>query len=126
MVSCLLVENDVSNRQLLAAMLRDLGIFCTEESAFEDAAQPSQEEQPTLILANASGTSAAQDFLRRNALIKTHQSHPLVILYSTTPNIDDMNSSIIAGASDFLVWPFDQNLLRFKLQQAGLILNAAA
>ncbi len=126
MVSCLLVEKNVTNRNRLAEMLREMGISCAEKSSFDEAKRSPLEKLPDLVLAEASAILGVQDFLRQLKAGGALQPLPVVFFYSTAPKIDDVNASIIAGASDFLVWPFDRNLLKFKLQQAGLYLEVAA
>jgi len=46
---------------------------------------------------------------------------PVVFLYANTPDTDVIGQSILQGAADVLMQPIDRELLRFKLQQAGLI-----
>ena len=38
----------------------------------------------------------------------------------------EMGESILNGASEFMMVPFDLDLLRFKLTQSGVLLSAAA
>ena len=124
MVSCLLVDQNGSERSRLAKMLGGLGFECSESDGLDDAITFAQVSKPELILVNASEQTPAEDFLR---LVKSggqRQFQPVVIFYADAPKMDAMGASILAGASDYLILPFDRRLLKFKLQQAGFRLAA--
>lgn len=124
MVSCLLIDGNGSERGRLAAMLGGLGFVCAEKSELPEAVDYVRESKPELILIEASQQSPAQEFLRLVSIAAPKQPQPVVIFYSDAPNMEDIGASILAGASDFLVRPFDRKLLMFKLQQAGFKLAA--
>ena len=124
MVSCLLIDGNGIERGRLAAMLGGLGFVCTEKSQLPEAVDYARESKPDLILIEASQQSPAQEFLRLVSIAVPKQPKPVVIFYSDAPNMEDIGASILAGASDFLVHPFDRKLLVFKLQQAGFKLAA--
>ena len=124
MVSCLLVDQNDVERSRLAKMLGGLGFECSESAGLDAAVTFAQTCKPELILINASEQTPAQDFLR---LVKSggqQQVSPVVIFYANAPKMEAMGASILAGASDFLVQPFDSRILKFKLQQAGFKLAA--
>ena len=124
MVSCLLVDQNDIERSRLAKILGGLGFECSESEGLEEAVNVAQTSRPELILANASEQLPAQDFLR---LVKSggqKQVQPVVIFYADAPKMDAVGAFILAGASDYLIQPFDRRLLKFKLQQAGFNLAA--
>ena len=45
---------------------------------------------------------------------------PLVILYANEPAAE-IGQSILEGAAEFMMQPFDLELLQFKLHQAGVL-----
>ena len=124
MVSCLLVDQNCVVRSRIAEMLGCLGFECLESAGLDAAVTFAQTSKPQLILINASEQTPAQDFLR---LVKSggqQQVEPVVIFYADAPKMEAMGASILAGASDFLIQPFDSRILKFKLQQAGFKLAA--
>ena len=124
MVSCLLVDQNGIERSRLAKMLGGLGFECAESAGLDAAVTFAQTSKPELILVNASEQTPAHDFLR---LVKSggqQQVQPVVIFYADAPKMEAMGASILAGASDFLIQPFDSRILKFKLQQAGFKLAA--
>jgi two-component system, chemotaxis family, chemotaxis protein CheY len=50
-----------------------------------------------------------------------HGGRPVVILYADAPDFDTMGAAILEGASEFLLKPFDRELLTFKLRQSGVL-----
>ncbi|MEP6828468.1 MAG: response regulator [Aestuariivirga sp.] len=124
MVSCLLIDGNETERGCLAGMLGSLGFVCAEKSQLPEAVDYARDSKPDLILIEASQQNPAQEFLRLVSIAAPKQPKPVVIFYSDAPNMEDIGASILAGASDFLVHPFDRKLLVFKLQQAGFKLAA--
>jgi len=45
----------------------------------------------------------------------------VVILYANEPDAEEIGQSILEGAADFIMQPFDLELLQFKLRQAGVL-----
>ncbi len=124
MVSCLLVDEDGIERLRLAKILDGLGFECSESDGLVEAVNFVHTSKPELILINASEQTPAQEFLRLMKCGSREQFQPIVIFYANAPKMDAMGASILAGASDFLIQPFDSQILKFKLQQAGFKLAA--
>ncbi len=121
MVRCLLIDKNAAERSRILGFLNGFGFECVEREGADEAIRFCQESLPHVVLMEASALPATKEFLR---LVKYHgQTHqkPIVILYSENPDLSAMGSSIIQGASDFLVTPFDRDLLHFKLEQAGAL-----
>lgn len=121
MTSCLLIEEDGAERQRLGSMLGGLGLDLTLTGAADEALRYCNDNAPDVVmLAAASAGRRPKDFvkkLRRSVQGKA----PVVILYADTPDTDMIGQSIIHGAADVLMKPFDRDLLRFKLRQAGVL-----
>ena len=118
---CLLIDKNVSERLRIAGLLRSLGLECTVMEAFPEGALAYGAQQPQLILFESSSADIARTYL--NHLQHDHRGStaPKVICYNKKPHIEEMAACILAGAADYLVQPFDQELLKFKLQQAGVL-----
>lgn len=125
MIRCLLIENSSIERQKLSAMVEGFGFACEALSA-EKAASTLMENVPDLILMEAKDDAGSREVLRLVQYRSETGHAPVTILYAEKPNLDDVGLSIVAGAADFLVKPFDAELLRFKLEQAGLLHRPAA
>ena len=71
-----------------------------------------------MVSARASGV-APNEFVKRLCL-SGRGKPPVVFLYADTPDTEMFGQSILEGAADVLMMPFDRDLLHFKLRQAGI------
>jgi two-component system, chemotaxis family, chemotaxis protein CheY len=121
MVSCLLIDKNASERSRIMGYLNGFGFECVERDGADEAIRFCQESQPEVVLMEASALPATKEFLRLMKYQNKHKQPPIVILYSDKPDLSAMGNSIVQGAADFLVTPFDRDLLHFKLEQAGAL-----
>ena len=115
-VQCLLIDKNELDRQRLEALLADFGLTCSayaQPGDVPDSAMP----ETALIFAAASEPDKCEevlDFARRRL-------RKPVIFYTDASSEEEIGDLIFSGATDFLVKPFDCDLLRFKLEQAGIL-----
>lgn len=121
MVNCLLIDKNASERQRLVGILSGLGLKCDERAGTEEGIRFCHERRPDVVVMEASGMTATKEFLRLVKYQGRTTRRPVVILYADTPDLEAMGETIMDGASDFLMMPFDGDLLRFKLEQAGVL-----
>jgi two-component system, chemotaxis family, chemotaxis protein CheY len=121
MVECLLIDRNAGERKRVLGLLDGLGLTLTERSASTDGLSYCNDNQPDLVLmAAGNGGLTSGDFIRR--MRKSPKgTKPLVILYAADPDTDEIGQSILEGAADFILQPFDRDLLQFKLRQAGIL-----
>jgi two-component system, chemotaxis family, chemotaxis protein CheY len=126
MASCVLIDENVAERSRIAALLNQLGISAHGISDVEEGIRYCHAQSPDVVLLDASALPRAKEFLR----LVRHQSRltgrPVVILYAHEADAAAMGDSILNGASEYLMLPFDLDLLRFKLMQAGVLVAEAA
>jgi two-component system, chemotaxis family, chemotaxis protein CheY len=121
MVSCLLIDKNPGERQRLLQILNRLGLTCDERAGAEEGIRFCQERRPEVVVMEASAVMATKEFLRLVRYSDQGRRRPVVILYADRPDIETMGETIMDGAADFLMKPFDQDLLQFKLEQAGVL-----
>jgi two-component system chemotaxis response regulator CheY len=126
MVTCLLIDQNAAKRSRINGLLGQLGIACNELADAESGVQFCHDNKPDVVLLEASALPRANDFLRLVREQGRHTGRPVVILYATAADMSAMGESILNGASEFLMVPFDLDLLRFKLEQSGVLLAKAA
>ncbi len=121
MTKCLLVGDNGSESQKLQQLLDGLGLDTAHAARPEDALKFCNDNSPEVVMLAAAGSSARpKDFvrrLRRNARGKM----PVVFLYAETADTELIGQSILQGAADVLMKPFDRDILQFKLRQAGIV-----
>ena len=120
MTKCLLIDRDSSERRRLEQLLGALGLE-TVFSAADDALQFCNDNAPEVVMLSADAPGMApQDLVKRLQLCSPGKP-PVVFLYAETANTDMFGQTILEGAAEILMMPFDRDLLQFKLQQAGVI-----
>ena len=117
---CLLIDEDKASAKRLQALLADLGLETDQAAAPDEALRHCNATAPDIVMLSAAASaSQPRDFvrkLRRSNAGKT----PVVILYAKTPDTQMISQSILQGAADVLMQPFDRDILQFKLRQAGI------
>ncbi len=121
MTRCLLIGEDSTEGRRLQQLLDGLGLDTAQTSKHEDALKYCNDNAPDVVMLAATGAGRRpKDFvrhLRRNVQGKK----PVVFLYAETPDTEMIGASILQGAADVLMKPFDRDILQFKLKQAGVI-----
>jgi two-component system, chemotaxis family, chemotaxis protein CheY len=121
MTSVLLIEEDGAERQRMESMLGGLGLDLIGGGQSEEALQVCNDNSPDLVMmAAGAGKKRPKDFVKRLRRTSRGKS-PIVILYADTPDMEMIGQSILQGAADVIMKPFDRELLQFKLRQAGVI-----
>lgn len=126
MVSCLLVGQNGEESGHIAGLMRQLGVVCDVMTEIEPAIRYCHDNKPDVVMLDATSLAEAKEFLRLVRYQNRSTGRPVVIVYATQVNVTQMADSILSGASEFMVAPFDLDLLRFKLSQSGILLAAAA
>lgn len=121
MINCLLIDKNPLERHRLSQILHGLGVNCSEREGAEEGIIFCQDQRPDFVMMEATTAAATKDFLRLVGYQGHRSRRPVVIFYADLPDVDTMAETIMDGASDFLMKPFDRDLLQFKLQQAGVL-----
>jgi two-component system chemotaxis response regulator CheY len=121
MVSCLLIDRNAGERHKLSHLMAELGFDCVALPDASDGIRYCQMHRPDVVVMAASEAADARDFLRFAPGPDARERRPVVIFYSDRPDVETMGEAIREGAADFLLKPFDRDLLRFKLRQSGVV-----
>ncbi|MEO6607809.1 MAG: hypothetical protein ABIN69_05010 [Aestuariivirga sp.] len=120
MVECLLIESNEAERKRLVVLMADLGFACAERAVTEEAILYCRQQTPAVVMMEASASPSTCEFLRSISQ-RPHGAKPIIILYADSPEVENVVQSIHEGAAEFLARPFDRDLLKFKLEQAGAL-----
>ena len=118
---CLLIDGDAGERAKVQNLMSNLGFDCAETKGADEGLRYCHEHQPDVVVMDAAQLPAARELLRLTRYQGKQSGRPVVILYSDRPDLESLGEFILDGAADFLVKPFNQDLLSFKLKQAGLL-----
>ena len=120
MTRCLLIDEDGGGRQYLEQMLSGLGLETSLTAGTDDALRFCNDNSPDIVMVSTRASGGApKEFVKRLRL-SGRGKPPVVFLYADTPDTEMFGQSILEGAADVLMMPFDRDLLHFKLRQAGI------
>ena len=111
MVSCLLIDRNAGERLKLSDIMAELGFDCIALPETADGIRYCQTHRPDVVVMSVAAADDARDF---------------VIFYDDKPDVETMGEAIREGAAEFLLKPFDRDLLKFKLRQSGVITGMRA
>jgi PleD family two-component response regulator len=120
MTTCLLIDEDGRGRQHLQQMLSGLGLETALTTGTDDAVRYCNDNAPDVVMVSTRARGVVpKEFVKRLRL-SGRGKPPVVFLYADTPDTEMFGQSILEGAADVLMLPFDRDLLHFKLRQAGI------
>lgn len=121
MTKCLLVDEDSKESRTLQMLLGALGLEIAQMAQSDEALRYCNDNMPDVVMVSASGSSRRpRDFVRRLRR-DVNGKKPVVFLFAETPDTEIIGQSILQGAADVLMQPFDRDIVGFKLRQAGVL-----
>lgn len=122
MRSCLIVDDSAVIRKIIRANLESLGFTCKEAENGAIAKSFCEAESPELILLDWNmPVMTGIEFLKSLRQMKNGQA-PVVIFCTTENDMEHIQQALDAGANDFIMKPFDREIVRSKLEQNSLLL----
>jgi two-component system chemotaxis response regulator CheY len=117
--TCLVVDDSRVVRKVARRLLEDLGFAVAEAGDGMEALAWCRAMMPDLVLIEAEMPSmSGQDFLRRLRLEPGGRG-PKVVFCSAETNLDRIRQALDAGASEYIIKPFDGDIVADKLSLAG-------
>ncbi len=119
--TCLIIEPVPPMRAAFRALLSRYSFEIGEAENGRDAIRACRRNMPDFILLNpAMPDMDGHEFMCN--LRRIPQGHDAVILYCpASPDADDVAMAMQKGAGEYLVKPFDADMLDFKLRQIGAL-----
>ncbi len=121
MKTCLVVEDSKVIRVIAAKALQEMGFTTIEAENGETALAECQKSLPDFILLDwlmpvKDGISFMADFKKLSG------SENIPVIFCTSRNEPaDIKEALEAGAKEYIMKPFDSEILRLKLMQTGLL-----
>ena len=121
MVKALVVEDEEDIRNLLVEQLLDKGCEVRKADNGDVALQRVSEEIPDIIFVDiVMPVMDGIDFLL--ALRKESNGDTPKVIFCTTENdAEHITRAITAGANEYIMKPFDRDIIEAKFQEVGLI-----
>ncbi len=121
MKQCLVVDDSKVIRRVARRILEELNFDISEAEHGQDALEQCRSGMPDVILLDWNmPVMNGIDFLR--ALRKENGGENPVVVFCTTENdINHITEAIGAGANEYIMKPFDREIIESKLCQVGLV-----
>jgi len=121
MKSCLVVDDSRVVRKVACRILEDLGFTCTEAEDGQDASDKCEQNTPDVILLDWNmPVMSGIEFLER--LRQTDEGKKPKVIFCTTENdMDHIQRAMQAGADEYIMKPFDSDIIKSKFAQLGLV-----
>lgn len=121
MKTCLIVDDSRVVRKVAARIVRDLKFEVTEAGDGAEAMRQCRQNMPDAILLDWNmPVMNGLDFLR--ALRREEDGkHPLVVFCSIENDAEHINEALSSGADEFIMKPFDADILESKFAEVGLV-----
>ena len=121
MKECLVVDDSSVIRKVARRILEDLDFSITEAADGQQALDSCRQTMPDAILLDWNmPVMDGLDFLQ--ALRKEPGGDQPTVVFCTTENdVDHIARAIRAGANEYIMKPFDREIVEAKFQEVGLI-----
>jgi two-component system, chemotaxis family, chemotaxis protein CheY len=121
MKSCLVVDDSRVVRKVARRIAEDLGFECTEAEDGQKAYEACQGAMPDAILLDWNmPVMSGIEFLEKLRQMSGGQ-HPKVVFCTTENDMNHIRRAIQAGANEYIMKPFDSEIIQAKFIQIGLL-----
>lgn len=121
MKTCLVVDDSRVVRKVARKIVEEFGFSCSEAGDGKQAHEACQKTLPDVILLDWNmPVMSGIEFLR--ALRKMPGGErPLVVFCTTENDIQHIQEALESGANEYIMKPFDSDIVRDKFSQIGLM-----
>ncbi|MEM7171875.1 MAG: response regulator [Pseudomonadota bacterium] len=121
MKSCLVVDDSKVVRMVARKILETLGFSVEEAADGREAMNACEASVPDVILLdwnmpNVTGLEFLQELRARDDM-----EQPIVVFCTTENDMDHIQKAIEAGANEYIMKPFDSDILESKFSQVGIL-----
>lgn len=121
MKSCLIVDDSRVVRKVAGRIVHELGFSCREAEDGQKAYESCQSEMPDAIILDWNmPIMSGIEFLEKLRQMDGGD-HPKVVFCTTENDINHIQRAMQAGANEYIMKPFDSEIIESKFMQIGLI-----
>ena len=121
MKSCLIVDDSRVVRKVAARIASDMGFDCREAEDGDQAFAFCQDRMPDAIILDWNmPVMSGLEFLEKLRTLNDGE-HPKVIFCTTENDLQHVQRALRAGADEYVMKPFDSEILQTKFAQIGLL-----
>lgn len=121
MKSCLVVDDSKVIRKVARRILEELSFKVFEAADGQEALDACQKEEPDVVLLD--WNMPVMDGLQFLQSLRGNESfnQPRVIFCTTENDMSHIQTAIGAGADEYIMKPFDREIIEAKFAQVGLL-----
>lgn len=121
MKNCLIVDDSRVVRKVAMRIIKELGFECEEAEDGEKAFERCEQNMPDAIILDWNmPVMSGLEFLER--LRQMDNGHSAKVVFCTTENDSShIKRAVEAGADEYIMKPFDSEIIASKFRQIGLI-----
>lgn len=121
MKSCLVVDDSKVIRKVARRILEELSFEIQEAVDGQDALDSCQQSMPDVVLLDWNmPVMNGLDFLK-NLRSSAGGDRPIVVFCTTENDMAHIRMAIEAGANEYIMKPFDREIIEAKFAQVGLM-----
>ena len=121
MKTCLVVDDSSVVRKIARRILEDLDFQITEAEDGEQALEACRSAMPTAVLLDCNmPVMDGYEFLGHLRRLPGGDA-PKVVFCTTENGMDHISRALNAGANEYIMKPFDKDIVTAKFQEVGLV-----
>lgn len=121
MKTCLVVDDSRVVRKVARKILEELSFSCSEAEDGKQAMEACARNMPDAILLDWNmPVMTGIEFLRRLRKM-TGGGEPKVVFCTTENDLAHIQEALSAGANEYIMKPFDSDIIQTKFAQIGLL-----
>jgi two-component system, chemotaxis family, chemotaxis protein CheY len=121
MKSCLIVDDSRVVRKVASRIVQDLGFECREAEDGQKAYESCLASMPDAIILDWNmPVMNGIEFLEKLRQMD-NGNHPKVVFCTTENDMDHIQRAIRTGANEYIMKPFDSEIIESKFIQVGLL-----
>ncbi len=119
---CMVVDDSKIVRKVTRRMMESLGYTVCEAEHGQQALEVFTQQQPSIILLDwHMPVMDGLAFIKQLRGSVEGGDKPTVIFCTTETEIQNIQEAIVAGANEYVMKPFDEEILKGKLAQLGIL-----
>ncbi len=121
MKRCLIVDDSKVIRMVARRILEGFNFEIDEAADGQKAVEACQKQMPDAILLDWNmPVMTGIEFLRKLRSME-HGADPVVVFCTTENDLSHIQEAISAGANEYIMKPFDSEIIQAKFSQVGLL-----
>jgi two-component system chemotaxis response regulator CheY len=118
--TCLVVDDSATIRRVLSGMLHEFGYDVSEAPSGVEAVETCRDHAPGLIFLDWNMPEMDGITCLKALRAMEIAPRPVIVLCTTENSLAKIHEALTAGADEYIMKPFDREILQDKLEQLGL------